>query len=1204
MPQLPLLSVRPRPLLRGALALLAVAVSLLPGPQAGAADGALDPSFVTDLRRVGSNGQQANPILHLSDGRILVFGPVLTNATGATLQRQLMLQTDGATDTSYSPILTTGGAQLAATTALMQPDGKILLGGAFDSVSGLPRLCVVRLNPDFSVDPSFVPPVIAASPGVGSLAVQADGKVIIVGLFTSVDGQARTRIARLNADGSLDAGFNPVFVRTGAAPTISTVEVQDDGKILVGGTFASVNGEPRANFVRLNPDGSNDPLTLDTNANVAVFLVQPNGRFIMGGSFASVRGQPYAQSVRVLPDGSLDPTYTPTPLPGVTSTRILAQQTDGKILLGGNGISGVGPGTWGRLNADGTLDSTFTYNPELRQTFGGLASLVLQPDGGVLLGRFIASTTTPDENSLALVRLQNAGGAQSLEVATGSVRWLRAGPLPEAREVAFELSTDQGQTWSPLGAGVRIAGGWEITGLSLPNRGLVRANFRPAASNTQVGTGRLTYAQPYHLVGPEIAVEQPVNRPVASGGARDFGQLVLGSSTQRTFLVRNFGTTNLTDLSLALSGPNAADFSLVTFPVPPLTGPTGTTDFAVRFAPTAPGARTATLSIANNTPGRESFQIVLTGTALPDGTPLLLTGADINANPNDYVYGTVGQPDGRVLVFGKFTSAGGRTRNGLFRTDAAGRVESAYNPNVAGVVRAVALQPDGRLLIGGAFSSVGGQPASNLARLNADGTLDATFAGSVDGEVLALVLLPDGRVVAAGAFQNSNGAPRARAARFLASGALDPGFADPQFDNQVNGLVPLPDGRLIATGFFFNASGQARQFLARLNGDGTLDPAYAPTVGGTPFTAVRQPDGRLLVGGFLTALNGVTTGSVGRLNADGSTDTSFVSGVNSFVYSLALQGDGRILVAGAFGQAGGLARTRVARLNADGSGDATFTANTQANTGDSAVYSVGLQSDGQILLGGAYDTVNGVSAPNFTRVANTFASTTLNVLGGDAVEWQRGGTAPQALRTEFELSTDGGMSWTALGAGTPLTGGWRVSGLTLPQSGQIRARAVVPGGYSNGSTGLVVQTTSFVLTPLQIWRALQGLPSDGSADLANPSGDGNANLLRYAFNTAPNAGDLLVASSAILPPNGTAGLPFVTRDGSGRLFVEFVRRRAATNPGIAYTVETGPSMNALAPLDLSAAQVVPIDATWERVTVTDPAQTAERFGRVRVTRVN
>ena len=86
----------------------------------------------------------------------------------------------------------------------------------------------------------------------------------------------------------------------------------------------------------------------------------------------------------------------------------------------------------------------------------------------------------------------------------------------------------------------------------------------------------------------------------------------------------------------------------------------------------------------------------------------------------------------------------------------------------------------------------------------------------------------------------------------------------------------------------------------------------------------------------------------------------------------------------------------------------------------------------------------------------------------------------------------------------------------------------------------------------------------------------------------------------MLPENGTAGLPFITRDAPGRLFIEFVRRKAATNPDIVYIVETGEDLTNLQALGLSGASVVSLNAVWERVTVIDPVITPRRFGRVRV----
>ena len=132
------------------------------------------------------------------------------------------------------------------------------------------------------------------------------------------------------------------------------------------------------------------------------------------------------------------------------------------------------------------------------------------------------------------------------------------------------------------------------------------------------------------------------------------------------------------------------------------------------------------------------------------------------------------------------------------------------------------------------------------------------------------------------------------------------------------------------------------------------------------------------------------------------------------------------------------------------------------------------------------------------------------------------------------------------------------------------------------------------------WRDLQDLPADGSEDTANPSGDGVVNLLKFAFNLAPNAGDLRYSRVTILEPFGTEGMPRVELDSEGRLVIAFLRRKPSSDPGVEYVVETGDDLLNLQPLSLAGAELDSIDDTWERVTVTDPDATPSRFGRVRV----
>ena len=129
----------------------------------------------------------------------------------------------------------------------MQADGKILVGGDFTTLGGggtgtTTRNYLGRLNADGSSTTSFDPGAGGNSPVVvGALAVQADGKILVGGKFTRLGGgtgtTTRNYLGRLNADGSLDTGFDP-----GANDSVRALAVQADGKILVGGHFTLLGG--------------------------------------------------------------------------------------------------------------------------------------------------------------------------------------------------------------------------------------------------------------------------------------------------------------------------------------------------------------------------------------------------------------------------------------------------------------------------------------------------------------------------------------------------------------------------------------------------------------------------------------------------------------------------------------------------------------------------------------------------------------------------------------------------------------------------------------------------------------------------------------------------------------------------------------------------------------------------------------------------
>jgi uncharacterized delta-60 repeat protein len=192
-------------------------------------------------------------------------------------------------------------------------------------------------------------PVSGADGPVNAIAVQAnDAKILIGGDFSEVGGQPHNNIARLNPDGSLDAAFNPSFDEE-----VFTLAVQNDGKILVGGDFSQVNGQAHAGIARLNRDGSLDT-SFDTQIDGTVYALalQSTGKILVGGYFSYIDEEYHRNFARLNSDGSLDTAFTRDESFLIDTVVV---QPDDKIWLGGNA-------TFVRLNPDGDLNFDTGYD--------------------------------------------------------------------------------------------------------------------------------------------------------------------------------------------------------------------------------------------------------------------------------------------------------------------------------------------------------------------------------------------------------------------------------------------------------------------------------------------------------------------------------------------------------------------------------------------------------------------------------------------------------------------------------------------------------------------------------------------------------------------------------------------------------------------------------------------------------------------------
>ena len=288
-----------------------------------------------------------------------------------------------------------------------QADGKLIVGGYYTTYQGVSANRIVRLNTDFSIDDTFDYGT-GFNAEVNQVQIQSDGKILVGGNFTQYNGTARNRIIRLETDGSIDTTFG---IGTGFNATVWAITIQSDGKILVGGDFTQYSGSSRSKIVRLNTNGSIDTtFTSPGTINNSVFDigVQTDNKIILVGFFTQVSGVTNNRIARFSSTGVIDNTFVTGGLNG--GGYALLCQDDGKVVVGGGftQVSGVSSSGIVRLLSGGTIDATFNVGSGFTQVGGTLQILDITPtnDKYLVSGQFGSYNGT---TAKALARLNDNG---------------------------------------------------------------------------------------------------------------------------------------------------------------------------------------------------------------------------------------------------------------------------------------------------------------------------------------------------------------------------------------------------------------------------------------------------------------------------------------------------------------------------------------------------------------------------------------------------------------------------------------------------------------------------------------------------------------------------------------------------------------------------------------------------------------------------
>lgn len=740
---------------------------------------------------------------------------------------------DGTNDLTFNPDDTGygNGVNNLITSVLPLANGKVFIAGAFTAYKNESISRVGMLNADKSLDVSFVSGT-GANDIVWVSALQADGKIIIGGDFTEYNGQIRNKIARLNADGSLDANFN-IGTGAGSISTVRSIVQQADGKILVGGYFDNFNDQAASNLVRLNVDGSLDTSFSVTGVDGSIYALalEVDGQILVGGYFFQFNGSPKKGLVRLNSDGSTDTAFTVTDGPN-DSVECIAVNNQGKIFVGGKfttfnqqtkrGIIG--------LNEDGSVNTSFNVGTGL--LFGWVRTIVIKDDGKVIIGGDLNSYKGSEAGAAIQI---NADGDLDTEFQLGSAEF-----------GAYSVKIGQDGK-------IFIAGRFKTYGGLVEN--YITCRNSNGSRNTLFDNGPGTGADN----GIRSTVVQPDGK-IIIGGSFNYYNGVLKNRIARLNVDGSNDNTFLTglgfnyDVALVLLQPDGKIIVSGYFtkykglPVDPV----------VRL--NADGSLDTTFNF--NLP----FEM-----------------------ENVYISRAIIQPDGKIILGEQFVESFDLPNPfvNICRLKPTGAYDTNFNSQALDRgVTGILLQPDGKIIV--AYANIDLDDNIFIQRLNSNGSIDTSFAVlpvSTLNFCSNMVLQSDGKIVLSGGVFIDDVFVR-KILRINADGTLDNSFPEIVLgEKKIYKLWLQPDNKILATGDFETFDGFPTKGFVRINKDGSVDTTFNCGEGANNgITSVSFQGGKIIIAGLFTAYDNIGRNGISRINSTGFLDNeAFIESNNNII---------------------------------------------------------------------------------------------------------------------------------------------------------------------------------------------------------------------------------------------------------------------------------------------------------------------------------
>jgi uncharacterized delta-60 repeat protein len=658
-----------------------------------------------------------------SDGKLIMCG-TFTIYSGSLYNRIIRLNPDGTVDTTFN---IGSGSNGTVFTSVVQADGKVVIAGSFTGYSGSTKFFINRINPDGTSDTGS-----SWNQGTGfgntvlSTVLQSDQKIIVGGNFNTYSGSSQNFITRINTDGTRDTTFN---IGTGFDNSVIIVNIQSDGKILVGGSFASYSGSGAftANRItRINTNGTRDTtFNIGTGFNSLVYTIntQSDGKILVGGAFTTYSGSNQNYITRINTDGTRDTTFN---VGTGFDTNVLGikVQSNGKILVTGTFSSYSGSIALGmiRLNNDGTIDNTFNRDFSIDTQTQGAPILEL-PNGSILLGGNFRN----NRNAYADFLNINGGLTSSSLIST---KGLNNGVY----DILFQ----------PSGKFIIVGDFTNYSG-STANR-IVRLNSdltQDTGSSWNTGVG-------FNQSARNI-VSQSDGKLIVGGTFTNYS----GSSINRIVRINTDGTRD-TAFNVGV-GVNGTNESIIIQPDGKI--------IAGGLFTTYSGS-TVNRIVRINTDGTRD-------TTFNTGTGFF----------NNSVFKLNTQADEKIIAVGSFTAYSGSSSGGIVRINTNGTRDTTFNTGTGFVsttnVLAAAIQPDQKIVAGGQFIGYSGSSANRITRINTNGTRDTTFnIGTGFNTSINTITIEPGtnKIVVGGPFTSYSGSTVNRIVRINTDGTIDNTF--------------------------------------------------------------------------------------------------------------------------------------------------------------------------------------------------------------------------------------------------------------------------------------------------------------------------------------------------------------------------------------------------------------------------------------------